>query len=64
MDQEPPGAAFLTWSTEQTQFWSEPEPESAPGPRTIGAGAAQKSANSGICMQHKTNIVLVGEFVQ
>ena len=37
MEPEPPGAAFFWPGAGADPFWSEPEPESAPGPRTSGA---------------------------
>ena len=44
MEPEPPGAAFFWPGAGADPFWSEPEPESAPGPRT--SGAAKKSGGS------------------
>ena len=44
MEPEPPGAAFLLPRAGAIPIWS--EPESAPGHRTPGAGAAQKSGGS------------------
>ena len=37
---------FFAWSRGADPIWLEPELESAPGPRTSGAGADQKSGSS------------------
>ena len=41
---EPPGAAFFLSGAGADPIWS--EPESAPGPRTSGAGAAKNRGGS------------------
>ena len=45
MEPDPPGAAFFLPGAGADPIWS--EPESAPGPRTSGAGGAKKSGGSG-----------------
>ena len=54
MEPEPPGAAFFLPGAGADPIWS--EPESAPGPRTSGAGAAQKSGGSATLVPVRDNI--------
>ena len=51
MEPKTPGAAIFLPGAGADQIWS--EPESAPGPRTSGAGAAQKVA----APHHRCNLV-------
>ena len=70
-------APFFAWSRSRPNLvragadpiWSEPKPESAPGPRTSGAGAAQKSGCSAtlttraphLTLDHRTSPVLANK---
>ena len=52
MEPEPPRAAFFLPGAGADPIWS--EPESSPGPRTSGAGAAKKGAAPQHCVEETT----------
>ena len=58
MEPEPPGAAFFLPEAGADPIWSKPEPESAPGPRTSGAKADQKSGGSATLLVHRKHVFI------